>query len=661
MGNERKEKCIDYFRQLKGKGKSPDRFDDNLIILQEEAATNGLDNSDIKVIADVIRRNELRAGLCVPLVKCLIPKNKLDNNELESMILYWLADHNVLPVTVSTHILQWFIGLWEYQLSDRQLINTYYDCFFYYLLKRERTESVITRLVYLLTKPYDVTRRQVRRLLKHQEQYPKPPKHISALLSLFKSYKPELVPEKIPSLNLESVWKSMPDAMRSGFEDAKHRCSGIVLREMEIFDWNPVKMSVKDQTGPLLPSMRYFQMGSSIYKDQDTKTLFELNSLKDIGKYHFQIELPSNAISLLANNAGYHCLTFASYEFQSRFSFNLYLALRRAFIIDCNAFSYGQKAQLLDMTTEFCKYMKQGIPVFLLFFMEYYPYDTGEFRSKLLGLFEWSTTISVAELQDLANYFDSIFLESSLKEKCELIRCFQRFSTNLFINQRFDKEEIKPSPFLGQVPMNKLTDLIPIVLKIVDHFLTNGLSIHNNSVLLLDEGTTFYENMNRLASRCEPPWLIIAPPSLIYGGFVSKSAAILSQVCDLLLKYRKINNTLVSDPRLKDIYQAESKVLEVYTSDLGNALWNDQTFSLRREGQFLSSLPDKMVANLPRSKDYLLNISNHIAILPCKSTLISSGLDIRTKDLALCLTEHYLPPICEFVRSFDDYESENET
>lgn len=43
-----------------GKGKSPDRFDDNLIILQEEAATNGLDNSDIKVIADVIRRNELR-------------------------------------------------------------------------------------------------------------------------------------------------------------------------------------------------------------------------------------------------------------------------------------------------------------------------------------------------------------------------------------------------------------------------------------------------------------------------------------------------------------------------------------------------------------------------------------------------------------------------
>lgn len=81
----------------------------------------------------------LGAGLCVPLVKCLIPKNKLDNNELESMILYWLADHNVLPVTVSTHILQWFIGLWEYQLSDRQLINTYYDCFFYYLLKRERT------------------------------------------------------------------------------------------------------------------------------------------------------------------------------------------------------------------------------------------------------------------------------------------------------------------------------------------------------------------------------------------------------------------------------------------------------------------------------------------------------------------------------------------
>lgn len=43
-----------------GKGKSPDGFDEKLIVLQEEAQKNGLDNLVVKVIAHVIRRNELR-------------------------------------------------------------------------------------------------------------------------------------------------------------------------------------------------------------------------------------------------------------------------------------------------------------------------------------------------------------------------------------------------------------------------------------------------------------------------------------------------------------------------------------------------------------------------------------------------------------------------
>ena len=39
--------------------------------------------------------------------------------------------------------------------------------------------------------------------------------------------------------------------------------------------------------------------------------------------------MPSNAVSLLANTAGYHFLTFASFQYQSRFSYNLYNTLQR--------------------------------------------------------------------------------------------------------------------------------------------------------------------------------------------------------------------------------------------------------------------------------------------------------------------------------------------
>lgn len=52
-------------------------------------------------------------------------------------------------------------------------------------------------------------------------------------------------------------------------------------------------------------------------------------SIEELGKYHQNIELPCNAVSLLANMVGYHLLTYADFQYQSRFSYNLYNTLIR--------------------------------------------------------------------------------------------------------------------------------------------------------------------------------------------------------------------------------------------------------------------------------------------------------------------------------------------
>lgn len=41
-------------------------------------------------------------------------------------------------------------------------------------------------------------------------------------------------------------------------------------------------------------------------------------SIDELGKYHQNVELPCNAISLLANMAGYHLLTYADFQYQSK-------------------------------------------------------------------------------------------------------------------------------------------------------------------------------------------------------------------------------------------------------------------------------------------------------------------------------------------------------
>ncbi|EFN68792.1 hypothetical protein EAG_15872 [Camponotus floridanus] len=118
----------------------------------------------------------------------------------------------------------------------------YYDVFFYTMLQKKKLERHIARLIYVLTRPEDVTRRDVLRLLVLQKKYSKPPKHIIALLSLFKSYKPELVPEKIQSVNIESVWKPISEFIRLALEDARDRMEIQQSRQstQTYFNWNVI-------------------------------------------------------------------------------------------------------------------------------------------------------------------------------------------------------------------------------------------------------------------------------------------------------------------------------------------------------------------------------------------------------------------------------------
>jgi hypothetical protein len=119
-------------------------------------------------------------------------------------------------------------------------------------------------------------------------------------------------------------------------------------------------------------------------------------SVEELGKYRHTIELPCNAASLLANTAGYHLLAYADFQYQSRFSYNLYNTLTRAFILENGKYSEEEIDKFLTMTSEFSRYMQEGILVIKLFFHEYLYYNTGEHLPRLLDLLQWMTSISVA-------------------------------------------------------------------------------------------------------------------------------------------------------------------------------------------------------------------------------------------------------------------------
>lgn len=66
---------------------------------------------------------------------------------------------------------------------------------------------------------------------------------IKSVYSLFKSYKPELVPEKIKSVNVESVWKPIPEVIRLALEDARDRAEiQQSCQSIQPFKWNVMQV-----------------------------------------------------------------------------------------------------------------------------------------------------------------------------------------------------------------------------------------------------------------------------------------------------------------------------------------------------------------------------------------------------------------------------------
>lgn len=117
------------------------------------------------------------------------------------------------------------------------------------MLKEERLESRLAQFLYLMTKPEDVTRRQVDRLFNFSVRFRRPQKHITALLSLFKSYKPEVVPEKIQAINIQSIWRPILEPIRKGFEEAKCRVISSQAEENdELSGWNILKIPKRKKT-----------------------------------------------------------------------------------------------------------------------------------------------------------------------------------------------------------------------------------------------------------------------------------------------------------------------------------------------------------------------------------------------------------------------------
>ncbi|XP_014213463.1 centromere protein I-like [Copidosoma floridanum] len=635
-----------FLRKLRQKGKALTDFRVSVNKLQDVASSKGLDEDTLKLLLDVLKRADLSVQNCVILIKCMIPREKL-SDILARQIITWFLTLSV-SVTALNTLLQWFIGCLEYQLINKNSLYIFYDPFFFIMIKEVKLQSRLAQLIYLLTKPEDVTRRQVSRLLKIKEINGRPQKHLIALLLLFKSYKPEFVPEEVPAINVQSIWAAIPEILRLGFEDARDRTTLQQSHTTDEFNckWTifPIGRTKKNQE-PLIPSIGYFNIGSSIFNEKTERSIFDVSSYIQLGQYHFDIKLPSKATSLLSNSIGYHLLTYADVGYQQRFMYNLYYTLWKSFIYENGGHSNEEMNKILDMTIEFSKYMQHGISIVNYFINEYLSCYMDEHHVKLLPLMQWSTVLTT-ELQDyVLKHMKLMFHSSSLSDKIKIMKTVKLLLVNLFVANN-DLFKDKYFPFLGQSFDGKLIENMQIICKFSKELIMSAINIHHYDLSLLSEALSFYEQVH-LLEVYNGMNITLAPSAVIYGCFVTKSCALLSRVCSLLLQYRKCFKENKNRASARNI-----KSLIIYAEDLVSALWYDKCFSDRSANNryFLKLLSDDAIDSCQLTDiDSLLNIKHHYAVLPYVYTLNTSGLLIKSKKDANSVAAQYYGHISQFI------------
>ncbi len=352
--------------------------------------------------------------------------------------------------------------------------------------------------------------------------------------------------------------------------------------------------------------------------------------MSSLARYHSVVKLPCFATSLLTNTIGYHLLTYADLEYQERFISNLYYTLWKAFIFENGRYTEEEMNQVLEMTLEFSRYMQHGVSIVSHFINDYLSFCVSNHQMQLIALMQWST-VSLSELQDyVLKHLKSIYFVSELSVKCKIIRTLRNLVSNLCII--YDKSyKNKLFPFLNQSFNDELETSIQIIENATRELITAGLNIYDYDTILLSEALTFYEQYNTLLIDRKMSFLSIAPTSVIYGCYVSKSCILLSRVCALLLQYRKYFKDHKDPNSVRNV-----KRLIIFAEDFVSGLWNDNSFSnrLATNRKFLKNISTELVEEYaPCNINSSLNILQHYAVLPYMYTLNSHGLQIRTKKV----------------------------
>ncbi|XP_013168112.1 PREDICTED: uncharacterized protein LOC106118102 [Papilio xuthus] len=627
------EDIIHYIKSLR-KGFDKDLFQSKIDELAYIVENEGLEYNDFHTLFKVWLNLSIPITKWINLGACLVPNEKIGKLTVDYALRWLLAKYdNQSNFSNISFLLDWLTAAMDCNCVELDALNIGYEVF-YSTLTYEALAPHSIKLVYNLTKPSDVTRRRVVELLdcaKKREAKKNLYRQIQVLLGLFKSYRPECVPEDIPSISIHTSFRKINANLLNRFTLSQSKRNLLFNTKQYLLWTNPINCdSGRNKKDPLIPNMEFLKLGSMQYTEQVTqKTYLDFSSPVSLLKHSVSrpSSRPARLRALLCNDTGTILLALASDTEQAFFSHDLHHLLNHCFF-DKSPYSYEEKQYLLHRLATFQRTILQGIPIVTRFLAQFIAFwNETDFFGEIMDLVEWLSTDCYEYIESIMTSLIKIYSRAHSMDQCVMLKSLSAMYANLVHTSVRDRRLFMST----NSPRIEYSQILRGVATLLTQLYSKGLQINPGNGLVLWSSACAARRCAEAAvcagegagAACGVPPAPPAPPALLLAlPLLAPSAATLEQLVHLLLMYRKIFSKLKNKQNngIKNTHEFEHRqLLKAYTSDVISCLYHENFLSNREEGYVFSKLNKQTVAMLNKiipNAESKFSLRNHLAFAP---------------------------------------------
>ncbi|KAL0895071.1 hypothetical protein ABMA27_013532 [Loxostege sticticalis] len=618
------EEIIDYIKSLK-KGFDKDLFQNKIDELAHVVENIGLDYEDFHTLF------KLWLNLSIPITKwtslgaCLVPPDIVEERTVEYSFRWILANcENQTSFSRIGFLLDWLTVAMDCECIDMKALDSGYELF-YIMLTYEVLTVHAMKLVYTLTKPIDVTRRRVLELLdyaKKREAKKNMYRQLQVLLGLFKSYKPECVPEMVPAISIHTAFKKLNVTLISRFKRVQER-RNILSKERHHLMWiNPLNSDRgrNKKAEPLVPNMEFLNVGSKQYSDKEPqKNYLDFSDPVSLLQYSLQhpMSRPARLRALLCNETGLTLLACAGDADHAFLTHDLQHLLTSCFL-DGSPHSYAEKRDLLRRLTVLQATLLQGVPIITRFLAQYLPlWNEKDFYAEILDLVEWISVESPDQVQGIVDPLTRIYHRSQPLEQCAILRSL----TNMYANLVYGSTK-RRHHFMSAHPAEaNYSYALSLVAGSISHLSNMAVQVNPEDMRVLHSVSAAATRMALAEYSLGAPVGRVPKLLPLAAPLLSVSAALLDAVAGLMMLYKKILSAMKSANKIEmnEKYMEQIHTLKSYTCDLISCLYGEEAFRSRKNGLVFEKLHPQLVGklySLMPDIDAKFSLRNHLALAP---------------------------------------------